>query len=465
MSFLSEKSELIHASQRAAEAICAAPSIRVISHYDADGLAAAGVVAEALRRMGKRFHLTIVHDPNADFIEMLAKENNELTIFCDMGSGQIDEIQKLGKVIICDHHKPPKMQQYLGDIIQINSHIFGIDGTYEASASTVAFVLAIALSDMNWDLCQVGLAGAIGDRQGIFGLKGLNREIAEEGAKRGHIIESIGLNISGSAGTKLRELLAGCSDPFFCGVSGELEKADAFLSSLKISSTFFHEISKEKQSALISILAMKLIKQGARPEIAERLVGKRYLLKNMGTDCEHMADLLNACGRSSKESLGVSLCINFCKYQKDAEALLSEYQKKILDGVMRLRAGEFSEMKAIQHAEIADPALAGTVMGLALNSFLNQEKPAIGISIQGDKAKVSSRGTKYLVDKGLDLAYALKTASEFVGGYGGGHPIASGATIPKEKTKEFLAKLDEIVELQLNPFRDASELAAKEGKK
>ncbi len=457
----------MQAARRAAELVCASDSVRVVSHYDADGLAAAGVVAESLRRMGKRFHLTIAHDLSGELVERLDSEKNSLTIFCDMGSGQLKLIQKLGRIIICDHHKPEKMQQYLGDIIQINAHVFGIDGTYEASASTISFILTVAMSESNWDLCQVALAGAVGDRQGIFGLKGLNREIAEEGAKRGHTAESTGLNISGAAEKKISCVISESDDPFFCGLSGDLKGTGNWLSGAKIKDVPFAELPEAKRSALVSLLAMRLLEQGARPEVAERLVGKRYLLKSLGgngTDCEHMADLLNACGRSGKETLGAALCMNFPKYRKEAEALLDSYRKKVMEWVLKMRGGAVREMKAIQHATVSDPPLAGTVMGLALNSFLNQEKPAIGISEQGDKAKISSRGTRYLIGKGLDLAYALKVASESVGGYGGGHPIAAGATIPKEKTDNFLKKLDEIVDIQLHPFKDASEMRSQESK-
>lgn len=342
----------MQAARRAAELICASDSVRAVSHYDADGLAAAGVAAETLRTMGKRFHLTIVHDLNDELVERLAKEKNDLTIFCDMGSGQLELIQKLGKIIICDHHKPEKMQQYLGDVIQINAHIFGIDGNYEASAATIAFVLAIAVSESNWDLCQVALAGAVGDRQGIHGLRGLNREIAEEGAKRGHISESTGLNISGAAEKKISEVIAESADPFFCGLSGELEKTREWLAGAKINGVPFAELPEAKRRTLVSLLAMRLIEQGARPEVAERLVGKRYLLKSTSVDCERMADLLNACGRSGKETLGVALCMNFPKYRKEAEALLDTYGKKVMELVLKMRSGAVREMNAIQYAEI-----------------------------------------------------------------------------------------------------------------
>jgi RecJ-like exonuclease len=81
--------------------------------------------------------------------------------------------------------------------------------------------------------------------------------------------------------------------------------------------------------------------------------------------------------------------------------------------------------------------------------ILDQSKPTIALSRVPGKVKVSSRGTKYLITKGLDLSAALKKASEKVGGTGGGHAVAAGATVPEGKDEEFIAAVDEIVGLQL----------------
>jgi single-stranded-DNA-specific exonuclease len=50
-----------------------------------------------------------------------------------------------------------------------------------------------------------------------------------------------------------------------------------------------------------------------------------------------------------------------------------------------------------------------------------------------------------LLEKGVDLSAALREAASSVGGQGGGHAVASGATIAKGKEEAFLVKLDEII--------------------
>ena len=66
------------------------------------------------------------------------------------------------------------------------------------------------------------------------------------------------------------------------------------------------------------------------------------------------------------------------------------------------------------------------------------------------KIKISARGTAYLLDKGLDLAVALGEAAASVNGVGGGHSIASGATIPSDSDKKFLEELDKIIGSQMS---------------
>ncbi len=50
---------------------------------------------------------------------------------------------------------------------------------------------------------------------------------------------------------------------------------------------------------------------------------------------------------------------------------------------------------------------------------------------------------------GLDLAAAMREASTSVGGMGGGHDVASGATIPKGTVEMFIETADAIIGKQL----------------
>ena len=69
--------ELRTLCKKAAEIVFSIPKtnrIRVISHYDADGSTAAGIICQALLREGYDFHVTLMRNP---FFQGLEKVKNE----------------------------------------------------------------------------------------------------------------------------------------------------------------------------------------------------------------------------------------------------------------------------------------------------------------------------------------------------------------------------------------------------
>jgi RecJ-like exonuclease len=70
---------------------------------------------------------------------------------------------------------------------------------------------------------------------------------------------------------------------------------------------------------------------------------------------------------------------------------------------------------------------------------VSYEKPIIGISESEEGGiKVSSRGNRKMLERGLNLGRIMREAAESVGGVGGGHHLAAGAEIPKDRINEFL---------------------------
>jgi single-stranded DNA-specific DHH superfamily exonuclease len=82
--------------------------------------------------------------------------------------------------------------------------------------------------------------------------------------------------------------------------------------------------------------------------------------------------------------------------------------------------------------------------------LLDPEKPTVSYAVVGDRCKISARGTRYLVGgRGVDLADACHRAASEVGGRGGGHQVASGASISPGRLEDFLTLIDGIVGEQL----------------
>ena len=136
-----------------------AKSIQVITHLDADGLSAGGIISQTLERAGKDFEIKAVpgiYENNAEDLS-----SADLTIFTDLGSGQLDFLHKNFKndnVIVLDHHQPHG--QTWSKLVQVNPHLIGKDGSREISGAGVAYHFAVEMSSENVDLSQLAVVGA-----------------------------------------------------------------------------------------------------------------------------------------------------------------------------------------------------------------------------------------------------------------------------------------------------------------
>ncbi len=74
--------------------------------------------------------------------------------------------------------------------------------------------------------------------------------------------------------------------------------------------------------------------------------------------------------------------------------------------------------------------------------------PLLAFARAEDGVKVSARSPRHLVRRGLNLAEIMKRAAASVGGEGGGHNVAAGATIPEGSEDEFLQIVDRMVKEQ-----------------
>lgn len=417
----------------------------MVSHYDADGIAAAAVMAGALAREGRQFHLTMAKGLDEAVMTRLAKEGNDAVIFLDMGSGQIESLEKLkGTVMALDHHKPVRKSK---KVLQVNPHFHDIDGMTEACASTLSLLLAVTLDPSNWSLAPIALAGMIGDRQHMGGMRGLNRQVLDEASDKKYVDTQKSLNLKGS--TVLKSISESV-DPYFVGLSGRPDNVLTFLESMSVNAdTPLGSLDEFYRRKLTSMLSLRLMGQGCRPETVEELVTDVLWIPSMDLSAADLADLLNACGRQDHESLGVAISLGDRDALEEARTLSGEYDRKLMEKLMSIESDGVEQGDHIQYFHAEDASLAGAQCGIAMQYILDQARPTLALSTVGKKVKVSGRGTKYLVSKGLDLASAMKRVAEGVKGTGGGHAVASGATIPIGKKDEFVKAMDDIIGKQL----------------
>lgn len=442
-------------------------SICVISHIDADGLSAAGIMGIVLQRLDCYFTLRAVKQLDEKSIDDAIEEEAELYIFTDSGSGYLDLISRLAgaDIIILDHHQPlegPPLK-----IIHVNPHLVGIDGSNQISGSGVVYLVAREVNMENRGLASLAVIGALGDLQDRNEgreLIGLNRDIVEEAVSAGKLRTERDLIFYGRETKPIHRALSHMTEPFIPGFSGEEDKCLALLLSLGIKLKeddrwrTLSDLTFEEKRELLSKLEARLILQGIPAETIPNLIGMVYTLiqEDKWTplrDAREYSSLLNACGRMGKPGIGISICMGSRgETLEEAQRILSEYRQTLalcIDWLTSIpdKIEEKSKFFVVHGEEVIDDRIIGPVSTiLATSGVLKKEKPILALALaEGDTIKVSARATESLVSRGLNLGKALQEAARKVSGIGGGHNIAAGGIIPRGREEEFLSLLDQLM--------------------
>lgn len=441
--------KLAEIALKASEIIKSFPNttkIRVISHYDADGITSAAIICKALYRAGYDFQATLMRNPFDKGLARVSKEENDLIIFSDMGSGQIETIENMDcKSIIIDHHQFLK-EKTSENVLQINANFYGINGNYEACGATLSYAVAKALDPQNIDLVNLAIAGATGDKQYINEYRGYNKEVIDEGIKNGFLKENIGLKLYGNS---LFDALFYSVDPYYSGLSGNKKAIKELLKKMDIDNEIkFEELDENKTKQLQSYLLLQLTKKGCEKNILDTIIRPRFWSEVLNSELERFADLLDSCGKGSNRGLGLEICMGNKQAFNEAVELEKEYKQKLLDELLRLENEGFKEKEGFRYFYSKNSSLGGVIGGIATNFILDKEKPLLSIVKKDNEIHVSCRGNQYLVSKGLDLGLAMNEAAKKLNGHGGGHKIAAGATIESEKEELFLETVNDIINKQ-----------------
>jgi len=376
----------------ATESILDHDAARVISHHDADGITAAGILCHTLYRLGKRFHATIISQLDRGFADRLNADHHEgvLTVFCDMGSGHPDVITEVaGDVLVIDHHTPT------GELA--------------------------------------------GDKQLMIGA---NADILADGVQNRIISVKKGIRIGDG---DMSDILEQNID-IYLDITGDAAKVSEFLGEVGVSGRL-SELSEPHLRKLATALALKLL-QRSSPDVIENLIGDVYTLHcEVIPNVDDFISCLHACARLNDTALALSLCLRDPTGVSHARRAVVDYQSTL---VREMKAAE----PGIMHGDhikylVLDDAEGTGIIASTVTGFLYPDQPCIVLNNSDGKIKISARGTKHLVASGLDLAEVLRIASESVGGRGGGHSIASGAAIPKGMADAFISTADSLVGAQL----------------
>ncbi len=431
--------------REAADLIGEVKHIRVVSHYDSDGISSAAVLAGMLKNASKPFQVTMTRSLDAHIIERLKSERNDLVLFSDMGSGQLDLIGGMNtKAVVLDHHR---VTEDTDSIVHINPSMWGFNGTTDVSGATTSFLLAQYLDETNWALAPCALAGAYGDMQHLGGYRGINLLVMQKAVEKGQIEERLSLSLQGGSAL---EAIALSAEPYFRGYSGRKDLVADLCSQISVDpGKQFADYTEAEMRRLSSVLMLMLASSGCPYEYISQIVSVQHVVKSSGMTISELSSLANACGRSERYSVGLAMELGDGQATSEAKSLRSQYNGRVLERLIALEEG-VEQMEHIQCFRSDDASLAGALCGLYMSFIGDKSKPTVAYSLSGDSYKISARGTKQLVEKGLDLASGLSGASGSVGGVGGGHVIASGATVPRDELRKFLGLLDDITGKQIS---------------
>jgi len=420
--------------------------VRVISHNDADGISAAGVICNAITREKGKFHVTIVPRLKAEVLDKISQEKYKLFFFCDMGSAWAQRIGKLkGDAIIADHHQTIDSTEDQETVVHVNPHLFGLDGTRDVSGSGVTYLAVRPMG--HHELTALAMVGAFGDMQGNSNITGVNHTILQEGIKKGVLEINDGLKVSFLNEEPLYKALSYTFLPL-PGISGDFEGSKTFLEKIGLSyETKFPDLNNEEKDTLKN----ELVK--VNPEI----FGKIYQIKDeipLLKNIDDYSQIIDACGKKKKHGYGLSICLGD-REESLQEGLnyLKNYQDTIIKGIEWIKKEGSREMDHIQYIYTEDKdikSFMGTLANVGLDlKLFNQDKPVLAISRMDPLIKVSGRTTLANTKKGINLGQAFEQASHSYGGTGGGHTVAAGAVVPRNNQDNFLNLVDEIIKTQL----------------
>ena len=442
--------EFLGLLDRIEQAIAPHGFVRIITHYDADGICSGGVLARALKRAGKLTHATFCKSLDGPFIEELIIEKDECIFFLDQGSQHIDALSELAAngatVVILDHHRIQESKE-VPSVLHLNCNLFGIDGMGDACASTLAFLVALKMSEDNWDLAGYYIAGALGDKQHLQGFSGVNKAIVEVGKRRGVIEERSELNMVGAT---VKEGVLGSIEPVFLGLTAKEGLLDDLLARANIPpETPLLGLDGDMSAKVRSVLALALLRQNVSPEVIDRLVAPRFFVK--GQDIKHLSYVIDSCGRTDKMGVGFLITQTVPQAFETGNELYKGYVKDLHKILARITKEGPKCEEAFQYfyTKEDEASLAGTLAELTLDYVFDHSKPVFALTRKGKELKVSARGTKKLLNSGLDLSKVCFEAARAAKGFGGGHPIAAGATVPVGEERTFLEKANAVIRFQL----------------
>lgn len=426
--------------------------IRIISHFDTDGITSAAILAKALKRLDKKFSIRIIKGLEEEIIKKeLLRQPKEVIIFTDLASGSLEYFQELKETIfILDHHEIHK--EKLNEKIKIiNPHLTDEPKNNDCTGAGIVYLFAKALSSKNQDLSNLAIIGLIGDRQET-NLSKINQQIINETKD---LIIKKGLTLY-PATRPIKRTLEYSTSPYIPGVTGNSQGVMELLRETNIHyDKNLLDLTEEEMSRLLTAIMIRKAKSSQE----ENIINNLYILKFFNTkeDVREISTLINACSRLGHHDIALSYCLGNKNARTKALDIYTKYKQelvsslRIAEKIDKIKGNNFVILNAKD--KIKD-AIIGTICSMISSSNSYKEGTIlIGMAYNQDKIKVSARmvgrnkrNLKEIMEKTI---IQFKTEHPNSTAEVGGHQYAAGCLVEKEKENYFIDALKKNLEIEI----------------
>lgn len=455
--------------REAKKIIQSSEDIKVYSHIDCDGICSGAILSTILDRLNKNHEIEFVNLDVLDNIDL----DHDLTIFSDLGSGQlIDTNAKKGqKIIILDHHPPLRDLDYKNGkdytYLEINPIHHGIDGSYYVCGGGLCYFLSkeFGYDDLSW----IGVLSAIGDMQNTHSghFEGLNKIIQQDAIDGGYleVIEN-DINIYGRNTRPLFVALSYFNDVKL-PITNNTSETMAILEELGIDEKnnrkTLNELTMEDKGKLYQKLSGMIAKEvpgNYVKYISQLIIGDSYTFLQESKDsflrdASEFSTAMNACGRNHEEKIAMEVLKGDRVAALDElEVVNRDHRHNLAQSIEQVAEDADSNIVELENLQYFDgtgikPEIVGTITGMILG-YCNWKKPIIGFTQTDDGGiKVSLRCSRLLSYDGIHFGNIIRNIASKVGGSGGGHSMACGAYIPFDKKSEFIKQFNNSLEGKL----------------
>jgi RecJ-like exonuclease len=418
--------------------------IRLISHYDTDGITSAAIISRVLKRLDRKFTLRIVKGLEKNIIdEELSRNKGEIIFFIDLASSNLENLRNSPEpIFILDHHEIEKSK--INEKIKIiNPHLFNEE---EICSAGLSYLFAKSISEKNKDLSNIAIIGMIGDRHETKLNKHYQQIIND--AENLEIKKSL---LIFSATRPLRKSLEYSTSFYIPGVTGSSKGVQELLRENGISGEkTLYDLTEEEISKLITSILIRMVAKGDKTEI----LGNLYIMKfyNRKEDVRELSVLINACSRLGYPEIALSFCLQSEKAKEQAQEIYTQYKQELIEALKNAEKLEKIQGRGFMIMNAKDQikdTIIGTVTSI-LSSSLDYESGTvlIGMAYNQNKIKVSARiagrdgkNLKEVLEKTITLTQLNAEV--------GGHHMAAGCLINKEDEQRFVEELRKTLEMEI----------------